>query len=166
MKVEMLSSKSKGQIATTDLITGLIILILIMMFSYSIWSKTVYDIRQKDINNEIEFITLSVSDFLLKYEGEPTDWELANNTISIGLAEEDHILDPDKVSAFINMNYSQAKKILGIGENEFLFRLKKTDGTVLNESGLAPSDTELAINIRRLVLYNNNPIYMEFMVWR
>ncbi len=164
--MKMLYSNRKGQITTADLVAGLTILILILQFNYSIWSKSVYDIRQKDTSNEIEFIALSVSDFLLKYEGKPSDWEQTNNTIAIGLAKEDHVLDSDKVSAFLDMNYTQAKKLLGIGENEYLFRLKKTDGTILNQSGLVASSPELAVNIRRLVLYNDSPTYIEFMVWR
>ena len=164
--VKLLYSKNKGQIITADLVVGLTILILILQFGYSVWSKSVYDIRQKDDSNEIEIIALSISDFLLKYEGKPTDWEQTNNTITIGLAKEDHVLDSDKVSAFLNMNYTEAKKLLGIGENEFLFRLKKTDGTVINESDLIPSNPGLSVNVRRVVLYNDNATYMEFMVWR
>lgn len=164
--VKKLSLKSKGQITTVDLVVGTIILILILQFSYSIWSKNVSDIRQKDTITEMEFVALAISDFLMKYEGKPNDWEKTTNITALGLAERDHVLDTDKVEAFHNMNYSQAKKLLGVGENEFLFRLKQTDGTILNETGMVPSDPKLSVNIRRLVLYNNNPAYMEFMVWQ
>lgn len=166
MKVKKLSLKNKGQITTTDLVAGTIILILIFLFNYSIWSKSIFDIRQKDTNNEIESLALSISDYLLKYKGKPGDWEKTSNITALGLAEKDHVLDTDKVEAFLNMNYTQAKKLLGVGENEFLFRMKKPDGTLLNESGIIPTNPQLAVNIRRLVLYNNNSAYMEFMVWR
>ena len=148
-----------------DFFLAVVILIFIIGFYISTWGSTIIAIQMKSDRTEMENIIFGISDLLIKSEGLPGDWN-ESNVIVIGLAKEDHVLDENKVSSFVTLPIDKTKKLLGIVNFNFFFRLKNIDGTILEDYGNYPIDAEEVIVSRRLVLYNNEIINMEFGLWK
>lgn len=160
----LLFKSSKAQLITADFLIAVVILILIIQTSVSLWNRIVNSLRVRETRTEMENLALAISDLLVKSSGLPGDWN-STDVITIGLAGEDNVLDPGKVSSFTGLDSDTTKELLGIKNFEFLFRLKNTDGGDLipphNSTESIPANAEV-VNIRRLVLYDGNRAYMDF----
>lgn len=156
--------KSKAQLVMSDFLIGVVILIFIIVISAPIWGRTVENIRIKEERSEMENLVLSISDQMVKSPGMPSDWN-RTNIKSIGLAEEDNVLDSMKVSNFTSLGADKTKYLLGIENYNFIFRLRNTNEIIFVEYGSLPITASEVVIIRRIVLYENLPTMMEFGVW-
>lgn len=153
----------KAQTVIADFLLAIIVLLIIVQLSMSGWTRNIDNLRERESRVEIENLALSISDTLARGEGVPGDWS-GENATTLGLANEPNVLDTTKVDAFINLDKSVVKKLLGIGGYKFSFILK-TGGTVVVEYGEQVGSVEDVVVVRRLVLYNDDPTLMEFRLW-
>lgn len=149
----------------SDLLMAIAILFFIIVLSASLWNRSVNSMRLKEERNEMENLVLLISDQLIKGLGIPSDWN-KTNVVAIGLAKEDNILDPVKVSNFINLGTNKTKNILGIGNYNFIFRLRDINENILVEYGTPPINSNEVIIVRRVVLYQGRPTIMDFGLWK
>ena len=162
---QLYSKKFKGQMFSFDLFLAIVIFIFVVQLYMMTWGRSALGVTAKVDRTEMEKLTLDVSDLLIKSRGLPTHWN--ETTVSvIGLAEEDHVLDGNKTSTFVNLDVGKTKGLLGIENLNFTFTLKDENGIVLEDYGSHPIDAEEVVILRRLVLYDNNITFMEFGLWK
>jgi len=159
------SKKSKAQTIMIDFFFAIIILIFIIELYISGWGRSVLGIGLKEQRNEMELLALEISDMFIKSSGIPGDWN-ESTVLAIGLAQKDHILDPDKVDEFTDLSIDKTKELLGISNLDFYFKLDYVQGENIEEYGSSPTNSEEIVVVRRLVLYNNREAFMEIWLWK
>ena len=160
-------NKLTGQITSTEFLIVSSVLIILFIFAANFWNIVAIRFSNKSLRSSLELTALDISDFLIKNPGMPTSWE-SNTTIiySLGLASSPNTLTQSKVSAFTTLNYNSSKKILGIPNYEYKFRIRMLNGIVLLQSGLDPTATAEVVSVTRFVLLNSSITKMEFAIWR
>jgi hypothetical protein len=159
------SKKSKAQLFMSDFIMASVIVIFIIILSVSIWNRNVNSLKSKEERSGMESLVLSISDQLIRSPGIPSDWN-KNNVLAIGLAAEDNTLDAAKVYNFTSLDIDKTKNLLGIGNYNFIFRLRNTSETVLVEYGDLPIDGKEVVILRRIVLFEGLPTIMDLGLWK
>lgn len=161
-KIQALMGPKKGQVAVLDLFIAALIFSIIVTAIMFTWNS--YNVK---IEDQIEYNTnlvraYHISDLLVRYAGKPSAWEhygdLSEDAIEIvGLAERDHIIDPDKLNSFMNLSYDYVRTKLKINEYQFYMDLKHINGSDFNppiEFGNQTNESSI-ISLRRYVIYND-----------
>jgi len=169
----MLAHLKKGQIVELDFFMAIIIFGFILVIIFLAWNT-----YSEKINTELDHNTdlikaYHLSDLLSKYPGRPSSWEqnialVTSNVNAIGLAYSDRIIDDNKLSTFLTLDYDLSKDIMNINSYEYYFKISKMkDGTFDSslEKGIK-IDEENIIAIRRYVIYNGTEAIMEFWLQR
>ena len=165
----MRRNPKKGQAAVTDLFIAISVFIILITIMTLTWN--LYNLRLQNRFDYDDMMTkaFQVSDVLIKSKGNPVDWETdPNSTIVIGLSSNDRIISKTKVETFTDedlFNESKLKDILKVNQFNYYFVLRHLNGTLIHTRGLFPSGN-LAINLARLVLYDDIPVFLEFAVWK
>jgi len=153
--------KRKAQAWSLDFITSMAIFLLVLVTLYFVWNYVnVQNMEQKTLD-EIETTALAVSDSLIRTGGLPEDWNTTNVNI-IGLAQEENVLDPEKVSYFLSMgssNYNLTKNIL-TGKYDFFFSMTDLNGTSYGTIGSVPADRTV-VPVERYCSYKGRIVKVE-----
>jgi hypothetical protein len=132
----------RAQILIGDLILGAIVFIVAYVLATSMWESSYAEIRAFEDDYEMNWISRTVAEQLVRTGGEPHNWS-AENAIAYGLAYSDaarkktvgRVLDPDKTLKFIDAidkNYTRVRNsLLGSGKFDFYVELR-----CLNDTGL------------------------------
>ncbi len=165
--------KSKGQFVTTDFSLAVSILIFLFVLGIIIWNSTSTKISQNTIKNEMETVSIDVSDQLLKSQGLPADWETqAVLNFSLGLIDRGNELNPNKFVALTKLNYNYSKSLLGIRGYEFYVRATDVNGNIKSDSGtplkvgIVPVENSTIVNSKRIAILQNEIIYLDVMIWK
>ena len=153
-----LNSK-KGLVFSSDLLVAILILLVIFIVVLISWNSFVDDTIKDSERKNIESLALKTSDNFVLSEGFPKDWEKSNASV-IGLVSRSRNIDPEKLNAFLNLDYEESKRILGLQGYEYQFRL--------NRSGIVKPINSIGKDVsvvRRVVLYNGEDI-LEFYLWK
>lgn len=155
----------KGQIFLTDLIFVISIFILVLGASITVWSQLGLRLHESKVRREMESLASSISDLLVKQPGVPEKWEEnAVETDVLGLAY-DGIFNLNKIKNFTSLDYSQTKKLLGLGNYNFYFKVSYSDKTEVSFSGIYPSDFRYLVLARRFGLLDKQAVVMELLLW-
>lgn len=118
---------SKAQIVSGDFTISVAIFIAILVMVLPLWNYVETQVRSNEERMDMESSLMIVSDVLIKTQGLPENWS-ASNVRSIGLADEEGILNTTKVLNLINMSYDNVRDLLGIKNYELYISLKDIDG--------------------------------------
>lgn len=163
-------ANKKAQIAVLDLFISAMIFGIIVTGIMVTWNNYNEKIEKRIETNTNLIRAYHISDLLTRYPGKPSAWEkfdegTANNPVTIiGLAKSDHVIDGDKLSSFLLLDYDYAKDKLSINNYEYYFRLSKVDGTDFDpviEKGSKLNDTNY-VTLKRYVIYNESEAILEF----
>lgn len=179
-----MSSQKKGQAAVTDLFIAISVFIILITITTLTWN--LYNIRltSRFDYDDMMLRGFQVSDLLVKSKGIPPDWHITYNTTYpnprdingccikpqqlIGLADNERILSQERVDAFKDIsdaNPQVIKDALNINLYNYYFVIRNQTGVPLLNTGLFPSG-KYAVNLARIVSYNNQPVIMEFAIWK
>ncbi|MEK6903061.1 MAG: hypothetical protein AABW64_00245 [Nanoarchaeota archaeon] len=181
MKQHFLSRR--GQAAVTDLFISISVFIILITIITLTWNLYNIRLQNRFDYDDMMIKAFQVTDSLVKGRGVPTDWETQNpvtNVQVLGLSENERFLSEQKVKIFAKdpKIYSAAllsdavlKSTLKINLYNYYFVLRHLNGTVTgcpsacNNRGTFPSGNYV-VNLARLVMYQNQPVYLEFAVWK
>ncbi len=162
----------KGQVISIDAYAAFTIIILLLAFILTNWNQTANELRQREIRSEITLSAISISDSLVKSAGDPSSWEGEPNLNMLGLVTEDHILNRNKLIAFVGLNETALKDFLGVQSYNFYFRatqkgtLVNLDGVKLSVGPYPTSSATIITNSQRVAILNNTYVNLNFIVWR
>ena len=164
----LIRQNKKGQVATIDLFLAIMIFTLIITTVLFTWNSYNAKIDKQIEYNSNLIKAYHISDLLVKYSGKPSSWHQStiedNEILIIGLAKEDRVIDPDKLTRFLSFEYDLAREKLNINSYEFYFKISEINGDDLNptiEYGNM-TDSESAVVIRRYVIYEERETILEF----
>lgn len=157
----------RSQISISDLFLAVCVFIVLIGSIIFIYSHYDSEFESRQEFNRMQLDAFQTAELLVKSGGSPDGWEsMPNQTALIGFAYgsgSKRNLSSQKVGAFVSMNYSDIKSILG---TNYEFYLKITDmvGNVLAEKGsnMTDEEGERAVSIERRVLYNGQSAVLLF----
>ncbi len=152
----------KSQIWSLDFVTSIMIFLIVLIPLFFIWSYVNTQNQQQIIFDEVETLTMSISDSLIRTKGFPEGWDNSSVTI-IGLASEENILNATKVSYFLTMGnneYNRTRTIL-TGGYDFFFNLTDINGTTHGTIGNKPAN-RMTVPIERYCLHHERIAKLEF----
>jgi hypothetical protein len=159
--------RARGQTTSLEFFVVSGVVALAITASFYVYSLT--SARTSDAHGRIAIETYSIDivDGLIKTSGSPGDWERnASLTTSFGLADSPLKLDRRKVDALAGFDYDQARRIMGIESYNYFFSVERPDGTVVNQSGVRPTNAKVATNPRATAVLDGNAVYVDLVVWR
>jgi hypothetical protein len=151
----------KGQIWSLDFITSVIIFLIVLIPLLFVWTYVNIQNQQQILFDEVETLTLFISDSLIRTEGYPEGWDTVN-VEQIGLASEENALNATKVSYFISMGnseYNRTRTIL-TGGYDFFFNMTDINGTSIGLIGSKPAD-RMTVPIERYCMHNERIVKIE-----
>lgn len=152
----------KAQVWSLDFITSVVIFLVVLIPLFFIWNYVNIQNQQQILFDEVETLTLSISDSLIRTEGFPKGWNNTSVNI-IGLSLEENTLNTTKVSYFLTMGnneYNRTRTIL-TGGYDFFFNLTDINGSSYGIIGSKPQD-RMMVPIERYCLYNERIAKLEF----
>lgn len=157
----------KSQLSISDLFLAVCIFIVLIgavIFIYSHYSSE-FESRQEF--NRMQLNAFQTAELLVKSGGSPAGWEnMPDQTTIMGFAHNSNSkrnISSQKVGAFVNMSYSDIKRIFGTNY-EFYLRITDIEGNIMAEKGRTPADSPgaRAVSIERRVLYNGQNAVLLF----
>ena len=149
----------KSQAAVADLFIAFFLFIIVLSATIYTWNLYITRIDEERENNEITMKAFQAAEALVKSQGIPENWSLSNVNLT-GLAENERILSFKKVDLFVNLTEEQIKNIFKIQLYNFSFVLKDIEGNKIKEIGSITG--EKSVNVKRYVVYENEPAILEF----
>ena len=151
----------KSQAAVADLFIAFFLFIIVLSATIYTWNLYITRIDEERENNEITMKAFQAAEALVKSQGIPENWSLSNVNLT-GLAENERILSFKKVDLFVNLTEEQIKNIFKIQLYNFSFVLKDIEGNKIKEIGSITG--EKSVNVKRYVVYENEPAILEFKI--
>lgn len=154
----------RGQVWSLDFVTSVIVFLIVFIPLFFIWSYLNVQNQQEMLIDDLETLTMSVSDSLVRTRGMPEGWD-TSDVKQIGLAEEENVLNSTKVSHFLSMGTSEYNRTRAIltGGYDFFFNLTDVNGTQLGAIGSKPPD-RMTIPIERYCLHSGRIVKLEFAI--
>lgn len=172
----------KGQSVLIDLMMGILIFLLLMAATLSVWTGKATDLERERNLREMRSKTIEAMDFLIRSQGKPKYWEtkLPTEIELIGLATNERVITEKKLNKFVELGndttaggyYYLIKEKLLLGNYDFYFRLSEPGGTEITKTGVDPNllgavDT---FKIRRIVTYRGEeyegPAIAELWIYK
>ena len=132
----------RGQLLSGDLLFGIIIFFLSFAYTLDMWSTAYTDLRVVEEEYEINWLSETVSDQLVRTPGIPYNWN-TESVVTYGLVEVDQnsrdlktrILDADKVMYLLDSfskNYTKVRnKLLGSSKYDMFIEVSCLDKSSL-----------------------------------
>jgi hypothetical protein len=176
MRTTKFSLNKNAQVLSIDLITSIVIFILVVSLFLVFWINMHNKVIAQEKFISSQELAMKILDSFIKTPGYPFDWN-ESNVVQIGLVSEPNVIPIEKFRKFLNLPYSDIKRITKIGENEIKVRLKYRNGTTILdefgiplEKGLDPlANVTLIVPLERYCLLNleNTTVLcvLEFKLW-
>lgn len=154
----------KGQVAITDLFISAVLFGMIIISVMALWNQYNKKIVEQTEYNDLLLRGFNIADLLSNYEGQPEKWDELQDVEIIGLANEDRIISKSKLNNFTNLSYEEIKNRFNIVGNEFYFSLSDLTGSDFNPITIGNKTGKQIIDIRRLVIYEDQEAALEFAI--
>lgn len=127
--------KNSGQLFSSDFLVAVILFIFVITAIQVQHSSVV-----RKINNQEELLfresLISRTDTLVMFQGYPEDWNISSIEV-LGLSTgEPNRVNETKLQYFVQMDTSEAKRLLGLRGNSFYFSVENSTGQVISGGGM------------------------------
>jgi len=159
---------SRSQIFSIDLNVSLFLFISFTLLAIFLFNYTSTQIDDYISGRGMENLAIMSTDTLVRSPGFPQDWNSGNFT-SIGLADEDNVLNYTKLLELNETDYASAKILFTQGIYEFYINVTDFGENVIMTYGNTDiSSANSIVPIRRFCLLDNGtrkPVYFDMVVW-
>ena len=143
---------SKGQVSSYDVLIALIIFLLMFTILRQLPISNLSEAVNEFSYSEMRIYSQQAIDSMLKTNGYPTNWAAGDVEI-IGLAQKQNILDEEKVTEFLLLDYGDARNMLALGKYDFNFLVDSVDDSKDFSFGVNIQEDKEVIVIERVVYY-------------
>jgi len=143
---------SKGQVSSYDVLVAIIIFLMMFIVLKQIPMNNLTEAIDDFSYNEMRLYSQQAMDSMLKTNGYPTNWAAGDVEI-IGLAQKQNILDEEKVTEFLLLDYGDARNMLALGKYDFNFLVDSVDDSKDFSFGVNIQENKEVIVIERVVYY-------------
>ncbi len=154
----------KAQVVLTDLFFATIIFLTLFVAFFITWTRLNARFDDFITFNELELLTIQISDLLTKSPGVPRNWETTPTNIqALGLASQDRVLAGAKINALSNLSYNMTRSLFNVDRFELYILIKQGNLAIL-ELGNIP--TKRAVHVQRLVRYEQQKATLDVALWK
>ena len=160
----------KAQLWSTDLVVSIVIFVLMMSVLLFAWNYSSAQAAESALLTDMESLTITVSDSLIRVRGLPDNWEGSSVEV-IGLADEEYVLNKTRIYRFLNMSYNRSRELLFPRSYEYYFEMRDLDDRIISVNGTSavkgpyPSGASFVVPVERYALYNGGLAKIRFMMW-
>ena len=161
----------RAQVWSMDFAASLVIFTTALAVLLFAWIYVASQNEQQTMFIQMESAAMSASDSLIRQPGIPEGWT-ASSVTAIGLASQENILNATKVGYFLGMENDTIKSLLGVGNYDFYFEVRYTNGTLAQlpngdsvAKGNYPQNASIAVPSERYVIYMDKIARMKFVIW-
>ncbi len=160
----------RGQLSSLDLVMSVTVFVILLIGIVSFWNIYILRFDANLNQKELALKAITITDLLVENTGIPTAWNQTTVQV-LGLVERDRRLDSNKLSAILNMNYSNIKSYLNIEAHDFYLRVVDLNGALVKaggqvvEIGNQTATANFIMKIRRPTLYGSQKTILEFLLW-
>ncbi len=97
-----------------DFVLSIAIFLSMLFTLMSVWSTIDIQIRDLESRRDIQTLSVTISDSLVRSSGNPIDWN-STNVQSIGLANSERVLSLRKIHELMKIQYYEVKSKLRVG---------------------------------------------------
>jgi len=164
---------NKGQVWSFDFAVSVVIFFTVVSMVLFSWNYIGAKHVEQMIFNEMESVTVGISDSLIRTTGYPEEWNKTNVQI-IGLADEENILNQTKIQYFVNMSYDSIRATLGIMNYNFYLGIRYLNDTIIEMDGTdlevgehpaSYSNSTMIVPIERYMLFDHKVASLMFILW-
>jgi hypothetical protein len=134
-----------------------------------VWDFTQNQVDDQYFLRDMESSAIHASDILVRIPGYPTNWN-HTNFVSIGLANDENVLNMTKILELNKTDYESLKINLGISAYDFYLDVIDLDSNLIFEYGIYPTDSSKIIPVKRYCLLDNMSerkiVYLNLVVWK
>ena len=143
---------SKGQVSSYDVLVAIIIFLMMFIVLKQIPMYNLTEAIDDFSYNEMRLYSQQAMDSMLKTNGYPTNWNAGDVEI-IGLVQKQNIIDGEKVTEFLLLDYDGAKDMLALGKYDFNLTVDSGDDSKDFSFGTSIPNGKEVIVIERVVYY-------------
>jgi hypothetical protein len=155
----------RGQMWSFDLALSLVIFFTAAIALLSAWNHMSAGMADTGAIKTAQLRALTISDSLIRTPGIPADWNETSVEV-VGLSLSEGVLDSQKVSMFTSMDHDVARAMIGIAPYDFYFELSDINGTVYENTTVAPGENaSIIIPVDRHAIYNGRIAKARLIVW-
>ena len=160
-----------------DLAISISIFLVVLAVIYYLWDSTMFEIQHSKMINEMEGLSVEVSEQLLRTTGIPANWTESDVAV-VGLADDrPRVLNSTKIYNFVNMmnaNYSNNRYLLGTRAYDFYFNMTYLNGTQVEIDGTpcftgrshAGENVSDMVTATRTSILDGEIIRIRFTLWK
>lgn len=152
----------KGQVWSMDLAVSLLVFLSVAAAFIFAWGYVSSEAHRSSIVMDMEETALDLSDGLVRFPGQPDDWN-QGNVVSIGLADSENTISSSKMDSLGSMDYDMAKEIMGAGSYNFYLEL--SDGGNFSTAGMPPDGVATAMSVERYVMRDGRAARLKLVLW-
>ena len=142
--------------------------LLLMLFA---WNYSVQQSHDQTSFNVMENAVIAASDSLIRHGGSPEGWN-QSNVVTIGLSSSENVINETKAESLMQMNETDLKRLLGIGNYEFYLEIRYANGSIAStpsglaiQKGIYPTTASTVIPVERQVLYMDKMAKLKLIAW-
>lgn len=153
---------TKGQAMSIDFVFASAIFLLLISFIIIYWSYTNIQISEtENLEGMVDKVQL-ISEVIFS-EGYPVYWHPAD-VINLGL-QNDNRLNRTKIDYLNTIGYPGVKRMIGVGGDDFYFRVYDQGNQTEFEFGAYPTDEDNLVRLDRIGILDEDIVSVEIYVW-
>lgn len=137
-----------GQLFTTDFIVSLVLFMSVLGTVFYGVSTSMDQQAQRNDRSALQQSGSQVSDLLVRTSGYPEDWN-ASTVEVVGLAEEDHIIDPEKFIMLRGVGYDRFRSMNRFAQNDVMVNIT-VNGSGVSLDGFTAQEVAVVTGRERL----------------
>jgi hypothetical protein len=159
---------SKSQIFSADMNVSLFLFITFTLFSIFLFNYSSTEIDDYISMRDMQNLAVLSTDSIIRSPGFPNDWN-HTNVRSLGLADEENVINYSKMMELSQVDYFLAKTLLTQRIYEFYINITEFNGTSIMIYG--NDDTSSSATIlpyTRFCLLDEGfrrPVYLHMVIW-
>jgi uncharacterized membrane-anchored protein len=161
----------KAQAWSMDFAASMVIFSTALLLILFAWNYAVQQSHEQTSFNVMENAAIAASDSLIRHGGSPEGWSQAD-VMTIGLASSENVINETKAESLMQVNDTDIKRLLGIGNYEFYLEIRYANGSMVStpggqviQKGIYPTTATTIIPVERQVLYMDKMARLKLIVW-
>lgn len=159
-------SKSRGQIASIDLLVSILLFVIIFITLRGIWLNNISTVGTELDQFQMQMQAKQSLNVLLNTSGDPTNWESVNPSLInlIGISDSKEVISNKKINSFIKLPYLVSQEKMGLTKYDFNLELFSNETAILSY-GMPIDNNSKVVELKRFVVYNGGEALVVFKVF-
>ncbi|MBW6451691.1 MAG: hypothetical protein K0B02_03085 [DPANN group archaeon] len=163
-------TKKKGQLFTQDFILSLLIFLMIVSLSISIWDNITEKTRNIDTVTYMQQKAFYITDILIKTKGYPENWNSTTVEL-IGLSTgKNHMIGIEKINMLDNISYDDIIEMWDINSFGFNMTFWNSTEIITSYGKITPYNATIVLPFTRIIniAYENytDKGLFKFIFWK